>query len=157
MLRYIASLLNVSTHYTETPKKIVAFLGFGQNISVQHYLSLTDQKLININLEDTLISPPPNPPLFRDLTAEEILEKHSVLDVLLYGRTIFKNIHKKEFKSTYKIIDVYADPEKVDSKRNNYLKTLHLDFLAKYQKLCKEKMREGKKELEMEFLKKAQV
>lgn len=108
-------------------------------------------------MEDTLISPPPNPPLFRDLTAEEILEKHSILDVMLYGKTIFKNIHNKEFKSTYKIIDVYADPEKVDSKRNKFLKTLHLDFLAKYHKLCKEKMREGKKELEMEFLKKAQV
>jgi hypothetical protein len=76
---------------------------------------------------------------------------------MYYGSKIFKNLHLKDFKVTKKIIDVYGDPEKIDSKRGKFLQTLHLDFLAKYRKICKENMKEGKKGLKMEFLRKTQV
>jgi hypothetical protein len=66
------------------------------------------------------------------ISTEELVEKHSILDVMFHGESILKNLPELEFKTTFKIIDQYADPNKVDSKRKAKLTLLHYRFIEKY-------------------------
>jgi len=50
----------------------------------------------------------------RDITAEEIVEKHALLDVMLNGAEVLDNIENINFKTSYDIIKMYGDPDHSD-------------------------------------------
>jgi len=52
------------------------------------------------HLADELMVVSPEGSILRDITCEEIIEKHALLDVMYYGKDILERIEDKEFKTT---------------------------------------------------------
>ena len=62
------------------------------------------------HFSNELTSDVPKDTIIRDITCEEIIEKHAILDVMFHGKEIFDNFEEKKFITTYEMIKMYADP-----------------------------------------------
>ena len=134
-------------------KNIVGLLGYGQSDSVAAYLN--NRKTSHFDFE--LTSSEPQSSFIRDITGEEILEKHAIMDVMKYGSNILQEFDTIDFSTSFKIIEKYADPLKVNSSRFKEFRILHYEFLKKYQYFCETEFEEGKKLLRREFLKQTRL
>jgi len=103
---------------------------------------------------DELASRAPRHTIFREVTCEQLIEKHAMMDVLHFGKELFEGFEDKQFDSTYEIIRRYADPQAVDSLRIAKLRALHFELMKKYQQLAEQEYSHGRAELEKEFLRK---
>jgi len=153
--KYISTLIE----YLLSPKKvfkgknILGLLGYSQSDSVAAYLN--NRKVSHF--DDELTSPEPQSNVIRDITGEEVLEKHAIMDVMQYGENILESVENAKFTTTLKIIENYADPMKINSERVKEFRILHYEFLKKYQHFCSKELEEGKKLLKREFLKKSRL
>lgn len=152
--KYIATLIN----YILKPKgfkgkNIFALLGYLQSDSVASYLNSRTPS--NFDLE--LTSPEPVNNFIREVTSEEVLEKHAIFDVMQQGIFVLQEFENLEFPMTYKIIEKYADPFKVNDKKHQEFRILHYEFLKKYQHFCQKEFEEGKQILKREFLKQTRI
>ena len=107
-------------------------MGFGQSESIENYLE--NRKVSH--LADELNQIKPKSSLVKELTCEEIVEKHAILDVMHYGKDLFNEFKDLEFKTSYKTIKLYADPMAVDRKKNALMRLLHYNCLEKYAKFA---------------------
>lgn len=69
-------------------KRVTAFLGFTQSNSIEQYLG---GRTVHHFAEDLSFEKPKHS-VVRDITAEEIVEKHALLDVMLNGADVIDNI-----------------------------------------------------------------
>ncbi|KAL4498407.1 hypothetical protein ABPG72_013213 [Tetrahymena utriculariae] len=133
---------------TQKYKRMTAFLGQTQSESIHQYLLQRDIS----HLADELYVHPPKGSIIRDLTPEEIIEKHALLDAMYYGIDVLENLDLKQFKTSYLMIDRYADVEKIDQQKKLKMKYLHFELLKKYAKFAKKEFLEGKEILKKEFI-----
>ena len=134
-------------------KKILGLLGYGQSDSVAVYLN--NRNVSHFDVE--LTSPEPQGNIIRDITGEEVLEKHAIMDVMQYGENILDYMDQARFDTSLKIIEKYADPMKINSEKIKEFRVLHYELLKKYQHFCSQEMEEGRVLLKREFLKKTRL
>ena len=147
---YMCTLFEYMIH--KGYKDIFALVGYNQSETIKEYL---DKRRVS-SLEEELKVTPATGTVVRDLQGEEVLEKHSLLDVMIHGGKIMNNIENINFKTTYKMIEKHADPNHVDSSKFNNFRVLHYQFLVKYQKFFTQEFSKGKLMLSREFLRKSQ-
>lgn len=149
--RYISSLLEYLIH--KKHKNILLIVGNNQSDSIMKYLD--HRKAASI--EEDLKILPIKENIIKGFQPEEILEKHSLLDVFFNGREILKNMEKMNFKTTYEMIEKYNDPLHIDSSRKQNFRVLHYQFLTKYQAFCEKEYQNGKLSMRREFLSKMNI
>lgn len=152
--KYIATMIE----YLLRPKgykgkHILGLLGYMQSDSVAVYLN--NRKTSHFDFELTSSQPEGN--FIRDITGEEVLEKHTIMDVMHYGIDVLEKLDDLEFNTTKKIIERYSDPFKVNSGKVKEFKMLHYEFLKKYQHFACSEFEEGEKLLKREFLKQHRI
>lgn len=148
---YMATLFEYMIH--KGHKDIVALVGYNQSESIKEYL---DKRRVS-NLEQELKVKDVLKSIIRDVQGEELLDKHTVLDVMYHGRDILKKMKDINFKTSYKMIQKYSDPDHVDSSSLDKFRIMHYQFLVKYQNFCEQEYEKGKKTLERSFLSKVIV
>ena len=60
---------------------------------------------------------------------EELVEKHSIIDVMFYGKDIMHNLEQKQFKISSHIINTYSNHNHIDTNRIKNMKILHFKML----------------------------
>ena len=134
-------------------KHILGLLGYVQSDSVPAYLNNRKTS----HFDEELNSPEPEGNFMRDITGEEVLEKHAIMDVMHYGMGVLDGFDDIEFNTSSKIIEKYADPFKTNSERVKEFRVLHYEFLKKYQHFCRVEYEDGKDLLKREFLRQTRI
>ncbi len=83
-------------------KRVIFLMGHGQSDSVSHLLDWRKTSHFEIELEVPKIKSS----ILKDLTCEDLIEKHAILDVMHYGVNIFKDFETKQiwlFFYSYKL------------------------------------------------------
>ncbi|KRX06902.1 hypothetical protein PPERSA_11547 [Pseudocohnilembus persalinus] len=146
--QYMATVLQAL--HAKKFKNITCFLGNTQSDSLAEILSHRKTH----HLADELAPAKVKHSLVRDITAEEIVEKHSILDVLMHGKDIVQDFENLEFQTTYEMIQRYGNPDHTDVTRLNKLRLLHYKLIQKYAKFAQQEYQIGQSLLKKEFLKK---
>jgi len=110
--KYISTLIE----YLVTKKKykrVTGLVGYLQSASIEKYLRNRSCSHLAIELTPTKIKHTK----IADITVEEIVEKHSIIDVLMNGINILNDIESIDFSTTHKMINLYADPSYTDPKK----------------------------------------
>lgn len=92
-------------------KRITCFNGFTQSDSIEQYLQ---KRKVSHFIEELTPTKVANTVL-GDINCGEILEKHSILDVMMHGASIIDTLGELSFKTTYNMINLYGDPQNIDS------------------------------------------
>jgi hypothetical protein len=143
---YMSTLMEYLIH--RKYKNVVAIMGNNQSDSVMKYLD--NRKVHSIENELKITAEPEN--IIKGHLPEEIIEKHALMDVMLYGKDIFEIMEDIQFKTSYEMIKKHYDPKKIDSARLDQFRLLHYQFMNKYQGFAKTEYNNGKKTMNREFL-----
>lgn len=131
-------------------ERITVLVGYAQSDSIltlfnNRKVSSLEKELQQVSVKNNFVN---------ELSPEEIIEKHSILDVMFYGKDIIENMENYDFQTTYKMIKKYGDQLYTDSMSFGKMRLFHHECLQKYAKYCKQEFEEGKKILKREFLRK---
>lgn len=129
-------------------KKVFALVGLNQADSLLEYL---DNFKISGFKHELEITPPKSAPM-KHWEPEDIIERHSIMDVMVQGRELFENLQDIKFTTTYKMIQKYGDYLNLDKTRYDKLKVFHYENLKKYHKLVEQQYKEGVELLKKEVL-----
>ncbi|CAD8061843.1 unnamed protein product [Paramecium primaurelia] len=137
-------------------KRVFGILG---NMQSDAIVNLLDNKSAS-HLRYELEIPKIKKTLFKDLTCEDLIERHAILDVMYYG-DIEEEIDPEQqdyyFPETMAIIDKYADPQFIDKTRPAQMRYLHLEMLKKYSIFQQKYYKMGKSKLKEEYMEKANL
>ena len=132
---------------------IISFVGMNQSVSLTKYL---DNRKVS-SLEKELKIKEPLQSIVRDFQGEEIVEKHAILDLMYQGKDILEDIDKLSFRTTYAMIEKYADYLHIDTKRFDMFRKMHIEFLNKYQVAAETQFEIGKVNLRREYMSKLNI
>ena len=149
--KYMTTLFEYMIH--KGHKNILGLVGYNQSETMKEML---DKRKVS-NLETELKIEPIPKSILRDFQGEEVLEKHSLLDVMINGAEILDNMDKINFKTTYEMIKKYADPLHVDSAKTDNFRLMHYQFIVKYHAYCIKEFENGRLLLKREFLRKLNI
>lgn len=105
-------------------------------------------------LLDALTPPPWKVPVTQDFFVEDILEKFTILDVMVHGEDLFTNFRKLRFKSTYSVMEKYSSPSQSTWERDE-LRYLHVQLLKKHHADMIVAARQARSELQKLYLSEA--
>lgn len=89
--------------------------------------------------------------LVEDRFVEDIMEKFSILDVMQHGLKLFLRFEQLSFKSTYSVMNKYANPD-LSLNQKNELRYLHVRLMRKYFDQLVEQTESAKLELKKLYL-----
>ncbi|KAM3140761.1 hypothetical protein pb186bvf_007166 [Paramecium bursaria] len=128
-------------------KKVFGLFGNAQSDSIN---DLLDNRKAS-HLENELQIPKIQRSILKDLTCEDLVERHAILDV------IQENIIIQYFPTTDYVIQQFADPHQKDKTRVAQMQYLHTEMMKNYWNVLKKQQEIGQRDLKREFMKKAQV